>query len=175
MPEGTAIAVADLFYNLPARRKFLKSDAAEAAHVSKIVTQLALCHPRVGFTLTSAGRQVLQCPPARSLADRLFQIYGDRPDLVVVSREAHGIQLTGVVAALADQGPTRGPQHLFVNRRVVQDKTIAHAILRRLQRASGRSAVPKCTCSSRCRSTGSTSTSIPTKAEVRFARPVTGP
>ena len=75
----------DLFYNLPARRKFLKSDAAEAAHVSKIVTQLALCHPAVGVTLTSAGRLVLQCPPAGSLEDRLFQIYGERPDLVAVS------------------------------------------------------------------------------------------
>jgi DNA mismatch repair protein MutL len=135
-PEGTSAAVEDLFFNLPARRKFLKSDAAEAAHVSKIVTQLALCHPAVGMTLTSAGRVVLQCPPARSLEDRLFQIYGDRPDLVAVSREVHGVKLTGVVAALADQGPTRGPQHVFVNRRVVRDKTIAHAILDAYQSAS---------------------------------------
>jgi DNA mismatch repair protein MutL len=135
-PEGTSITVEDLFYNLPARRKFLKSDAAEAAHVSKIVTQLALCHPALGVTLRSAGRLVLQCPPAGSLEDRLFQIYGERPDLVVVSRDAHGLRLRGVVAALADQGPTRGPQHVFVNRRVVRDKTIAHAILDAYQSAS---------------------------------------
>src|SRR5262245_51721761 len=55
-PEGTLVEVADVFYNLPARRKFLKSDAAEAAQISRIVTQLALCYPQVGFTLTSAGR-----------------------------------------------------------------------------------------------------------------------
>ena len=67
-PEGTVVEVNDLFYNLPARRKFLKSDGAESAQVSRIVTQLALAYPEVGFTLTSAGRTVLQCPPAASLA-----------------------------------------------------------------------------------------------------------
>src|SRR5919201_3241194 len=61
--EGTTVEVDDLFYNLPARRKFLKSDAAESAQVSRVVTQLALAHPAVGFTLTSAGRAVLRCPP----------------------------------------------------------------------------------------------------------------
>src|SRR5213594_2366330 len=70
MAEGTIVEVADLFYNLPARRKFLKSDGAESAQVSKIVTQLALCYPEVGFTLTSAGRKVLQCPPVTSLSER---------------------------------------------------------------------------------------------------------
>ena len=55
-PEGTSIEVGDLFYNLPARRKFLKSDAAESAQVSRLVTQLALGYPEVGFTLTSGGR-----------------------------------------------------------------------------------------------------------------------
>src|SRR5262247_2105749 len=58
-PEGTAIEVNDVFYNLPARRKFLKSDAAESAQVSRIVTQLALAYHQVGFALTSAGRVVL--------------------------------------------------------------------------------------------------------------------
>ncbi len=65
--EGTAVEVNDLFYNLPARRKFLKSDAGESAQVSRIVTQLALAYPEIGFTLTSAGRTVIQCPPALSL------------------------------------------------------------------------------------------------------------
>src|SRR5215471_2324318 len=71
--EGTTIDVNDLFYNLPARRKFLKSDGAESAQVSRIVTQLALAHPEIGFTLKSAGRTVLQCPPSASLRDRLYQ------------------------------------------------------------------------------------------------------
>jgi len=127
-PEGTSVEVADLFYNLPARRKFLKADSAESAQISKTVTQLALCYPTVGFTLINGGRTVLSCPPVTSVADRLYQLYGDRPDLVPVERESAGIHIYGFVAALADQGPTRGPQHVFVNRRIVKDKTIAHAI-----------------------------------------------
>ena len=128
MPEGTSIEVGDLFYNLPARRKFLKSDAAEAAQVSRIVTQLALCYPEIGFALTSSGRKVIQCPPVATLRDRLFQLYGDRPDLIEVRREGD-VKVLGYVAALAEQGPTRGPQNVFVNRRIVKDRTIAHAII----------------------------------------------
>jgi DNA mismatch repair protein MutL len=168
-PEGTAMTVEDLFFNLPARRKFLKSDAAEAAHVSKVVTQLALCHPEVGFTLTSGGRQVLQCPPARTLADRLFQIYGDRPDLIPVDRESHGVRLSGVVAALADQGPTRGPQHVFVNRRVVRDKTIAHAVLDAYQAASIKERSPEVHLFLDVPLDRVDVNVHPTKAEVRFA------
>ena len=128
-PEGTMIEVADVFYNLPARRKFLKSDAAEAAQVSRFVTQLALCYPEVGFTLTSSGKKIIAVPPVTSLSDRLYQLYGDRQDLISVDREFGGIRLHGFIAALAEQGPVRGPQHVFVNRRIVKDKTIAHAIL----------------------------------------------
>lgn len=128
-PEGTMIEVGDVFYNLPARRKFLKSDAAEAAQVSRFVTQLALCYPTVGFTLTSSGRKVIAVSPVTGLSDRLYQLYGDRQDLVPVEREFGGVRLHGFIAALAEQGPVRGPQHVFVNRRIVKDRTIAHAIM----------------------------------------------
>jgi DNA mismatch repair protein MutL len=129
MPEGTSIEVADVFYNLPARRKFLKSDGAESAQVSRIVTQLALCYPEVGFTLTSSGRKVLQVPPVGTLRERLYQLYGDRQDLVDVRRSTGDVTLVGYIAALAEQGPTRGPQNVFINRRIVRDRTIAHAII----------------------------------------------
>jgi DNA mismatch repair protein MutL len=129
MPEGTLVDVGDVFYNLPARRKFLKSDAAESAQVSRITTQLALCYPEIGFTLTSSGRKVLQCPPAASLRDRLYQLYGERTDLIDLRRDTGDVKVVGFVAALAEQGPTRGPQHVFVNRRIVKDRTIAHAII----------------------------------------------
>src|SRR6185436_15548169 len=105
--EGTVVEVNDLFYNLPARRKFLKSDGAESAQVSRVTTQLALANPEIGFALTSAGRSVLQCPPAATLRDRLYQIYGDRTDLVEIRKEAGGLKLTGFAAALAEHGPTR--------------------------------------------------------------------
>ena len=129
MPEGTSIEVADLFYNLPARRKFLKSDAAESAQVSRLVTQLALCYPEVGFALVSSGRRVLQCPPVSTLRERLYQLYGERKDLVDLRRDSGDIRLVGFIAALAEQGPTRGPQNIFINRRIVKDRTIAHAII----------------------------------------------
>src|SRR5438034_4292385 len=134
--EGTTVEVNDVFYNLPARRKFLKSDAAESAQVSRIVTQLALAYPEVGFTLTSAGRKVLQCPPALSQRDRLYQVYGERGDLMELRKDAGGMTLTGFIAALAEQGPTRGPQNVFINRRIVKDRTIAHAIIDSYSQAS---------------------------------------
>jgi DNA mismatch repair protein MutL len=127
-PEGTLVAVADLFFNLPARRKFLKADTAESAQVSRLVTQLALGYPEVGFVLKSAGRVLIEAPPAGSTAERFFQLYGDRPDLVPVAKEAAGVSVHGFVAGLGEQGPARGPQHIFVNRRIVRDRTIAHAI-----------------------------------------------
>ena len=129
VPEGTRIDVEDVFYNLPARRKFLKSDQAESAHVSRTVTQLALGAPSIGFTLVSAGRRLLECPPVVELAERLYQLYGEPDDLVRVDKEAAGVRITGYVAGLAETGPRRGPQNIFVNGRMVRDKTIAHAII----------------------------------------------
>ncbi len=127
-PEGTCIEVADLFYNLPARRKFLKSDTAETTQISKLLTQLALGYPEIGFTLMSGPRRLLECPPSRSLGERFFQMFGDRPDLIEIRKEAGGLTIHGYIAALGDQGPVRGNQNVFVNRRIVKDRTIAHAI-----------------------------------------------
>lgn len=127
-PEGTLIEVGELFYNLPARRKFLKADTAESAQISRLVTQMALGYPEVGFTLRSRDRLLIEAPPAGSSEERFYQIYGDRPDLVPVRKQAAGMSVAGFIAALAEQGPVRGPQHVFVNRRLVKDRTIAHAI-----------------------------------------------
>src|SRR5688572_10016962 len=88
--EGTCIEVADLFYNLPARRKFLKSDTAESTQISRLLTQLALGYPEIGWVLTSAGRTLLECPPAASLGERFYQLFGDRPDLIEFRKEAAG-------------------------------------------------------------------------------------
>jgi DNA mismatch repair protein MutL len=167
-PEGTLIEVADLFYNLPARRKFLKSDSAESAQVSRMVTQLALCYPEVGFTLTSAGRKVVQCPPVARLDERLYQIYGDRPDLIEVRRDGGSIRVYGFVAALAESGPTRGPQNVFVNRRVVKDRTIAHAIFDAYSVASNRERSPELHLFIEMPADQVDVNVHPTKAEVRF-------
>jgi DNA mismatch repair protein MutL len=167
-PEGTRVEVNDVFYNLPARRKFLKSDGAESAQVSRVVTQLALAHPAIGFTLTSAGRTVIQCPPSISMRDRLFQLYGERADLLEVRKEAGGVRLSGYVAALAEQGPTRGPQNIFVNRRIVKDKTIAHAIIDAYSQASIKERSPEVHLFLEMAPDAVDVNVHPTKAEVRF-------
>jgi DNA mismatch repair protein MutL len=170
-PEGTLVEVNDLFYNLPARRKFLKSDAAESAQVSRVVGKLALAYPEIGFALTSGGRHVLQCPPAATLRDRFYQLYGERPDLMEIHKEAGGLRLTGYVAALAgqaSQGPTRGPQNLFINRRIVSDRTIAHAIIDAYSVASIKERSPEAHLFIEMAPDAVDVNVHPTKAEVRF-------
>ncbi|MBE3131951.1 MAG: DNA mismatch repair protein MutL, partial [Acidobacteria bacterium] len=167
-PEGTSVEVADLFHNLPARRKFLKADAAESAQVSRVVTQMALANPAVGFTLTSAGRLVLDCPPVRTLAERFYQLYGERPDLVEIRKEASGIRVRGYIAALAEQGPTRGPQHLYVNGRIVKDRTIAHAVIDAYSVASVKERSPEIHLFLEMAPDMVDVNVHPTKAEVRF-------
>ena len=167
VPVGTCIEVRDLFYNLPARRKFLKSDGAESAQVSKILTQFALCYPEVGFTLTSGPRTLLQTPPAATLRDRLYQVYGDRPDLVEVRRDGD-IAISGFIAALAEQGPVRGPQHVFINRRIVKDRTIGHAIIDAYGEASIRERAPEVHLFLEMPPDALDVNVHPTKAEVRF-------
>ncbi len=167
-PEGTAIDVEDLFYNLPARRKFLKSDTAEATQVSRLVTQMALGYPEVGFTLTSGGRRLLECPPAPGLRERFFQLFGDRPDLIEVRKEAGGLTIHGYVAALGDQGPVRGQQNVFVNRRIVKDRTIAHAIIDAYSVATIKERSPEVHLFIRIPPDRVDVNVHPTKAEVRF-------
>jgi DNA mismatch repair protein MutL len=166
--EGTVVEVNDLFYNLPARRKFLKSDGGESAQVSRVVTQLALAYPEAGFTLTSAGRRLLECPPAGSLRDRLYQIYGERNDLIEVDKSAAGVRVSGYAAALTEQGPTRGAQHVFINRRIVKDRTIAHAIIDAYSVASIKERSPEVHLFLEMPPDAVDVNVHPTKAEVRF-------
>jgi len=167
-PEGTLVEVADLFYNLPARRKFLKSDAAETTQISRLVTQLALGYPEVGFMLSSGGRRLVECPPAASLRDRFFQLYGERPDLIEVRKQAGGMTLEGFVASLGDQGPARGPQNIFVNRRIVKDRTIAHAVQQAYSHATIKERSPEVHLFLAVAPMRVDVNVHPTKAEVRF-------
>jgi DNA mismatch repair protein MutL len=175
-PEGTCIEVADLFYNLPARRKFLKSDAAESAQISRLVTQMALGYSEVGFSLTSgpstgsgqAGRKLVECPPANGAGERFFQLFGERLDLIEVRKEAGGLQIHGYIAALGDQGPVRGAQNVFVNRRIVKDRTIAHAISEAYSVATIKERSPEVHLFIRIPPDRVDVNVHPTKAEVRF-------
>ena len=167
-PEGTSIEVGDLFYNLPARRKFLKTDTGEATQVSRVVTQFALGDPEVGFSLTSGPRLMFNWPAVGRFDDRLYQIFGDRPDLVPVGKALTGFSIKGVVAALAEQGPTRGAQNVFVNRRIVKDKTIAHAIIEAYSNVSIKERSPEVHLFLEIPADRIDVNVHPTKAEVRF-------
>ena len=103
-----------------------------------------------------------------TLDDRLYQIYGDRPDLIAVTREGGAIGVHGFVAALAETGPTRGPQNVFVNRRVVKDRTIAHAIFDAYSVASNRERSPEVHLFIEMPPDQVDVNVHPTKAEVRF-------
>jgi DNA mismatch repair protein MutL len=111
---------------------------------------------------------VLECPPASSLRDRLYQVYGERADLLEVKKEAGGLRVFGYVAALADHGPTRGPQNLFVNRRIVKDRTIAHAIIDSYSVASIKERSPEVHLFIEMPPNAVDVNVHPTKAEVRF-------
>src|ERR1051325_2476152 len=75
-PRGTTIVVRDLFFNTPARRKFLRSEATESYHLTNLVTHYALAHPEIAFTLTNNGRETLRVAPAKDLRERAYQIFG---------------------------------------------------------------------------------------------------
>ncbi|HUP40958.1 MAG TPA: DNA mismatch repair endonuclease MutL [Vicinamibacterales bacterium] len=167
-PEGTSIEVGDLFYNLPARRKFLKTDTGEATQVSRVVTQFALGYHEVGFSLTSGPRTAFNWPAVAKFEDRLYQVFGDRPDLVPVGKALTGISIKGFVAALAESGPTRGAQNVFVNRRIVKDKTIAHAIIDAYSNASIKERSPEVHLFLEIPPERIDVNVHPTKAEVRF-------
>ena len=75
-PRGTTIVVRDLFFNTPARRKFLRSEATESFHLTNLVTHYALAHPEISFTLTNNGRETIRVAPAKDLRERAYQIFG---------------------------------------------------------------------------------------------------
>lgn len=129
---GTTISVRDLFYNTPARRKFMRSEATENYHLTSIVTHYALAHPEIAFTLTNNGREVLRVSPARDLRERAFQIFGAGmldSLLPVTGGREFVANITGFVSAPRERRTTRDAQYFFVNQRFVRDKTIAGGLL----------------------------------------------
>jgi DNA mismatch repair protein MutL len=130
-PRGTTIAVRDLFFNVPARRKFLRSEATEVFHLTNLVTHYALAHPEISFTLTSNGRETLRAAPARDLRERAYQIFGEEflnNLLEVNGGQAQIAQVRGYVSAPRDRRTSRDAQFLFVNGRFVRDRLLGRAL-----------------------------------------------
>ena len=129
---GTTISVRDLFYNTPARRKFMRSEATENYHLAGIVTHYALAHPEIAFTLMNNGREVLRVSPARDLRERAFQIFGGQliDSLLPVSGGREFVaKVSGFISAPRERRTNRDGQYFFVNQRFVRDKTIAAGLI----------------------------------------------
>jgi DNA mismatch repair protein MutL len=126
---GTVVNIADLFFNTPARRKFLRSEATEYAHCAEVVRRMALARPDVAFTLTHNGR-VQARYPAQDPHHRIGAVLGDDfvAASVAVNRAAGPLSLVGMAALPAYSKSGREAQYVFVNGRYVRDKVIAHAL-----------------------------------------------
>lgn len=130
-PRGTTLSVRDLFFNVPARRKFLRSEATETFHLTNLVTHYALAHPEIAFGLTTNGREVLRLASAKDLRERAYQIFGSEflDNLLEVSGgHKHVALVSGYVSAPRDRRTSRDAQYLFVNGRFVRDQLIGRAL-----------------------------------------------
>jgi DNA mismatch repair protein MutL len=154
LPRGTTIAVADLFFNTPARRKFLRAESTELAHVAALVTHYALVHPEMHFELLSATHTVVSAPPVARTSERIYQLFGKDTlaQLLPVAAEAPlqhaglpepppwkkdpaepvrnpgALRLTGFYSKPELQKLNRNSIYIFVNKRLIRDRLLLHAI-----------------------------------------------
>jgi DNA mismatch repair protein MutL len=148
LPAGTTISVADLFYCVPARKKFLKSDSTELGHIASLVTHYALANPDKQFILTTPTQEIINCPPVEKFADRIYQLFGRQAmeELVEIpptsaafraaiteleletGEESATLTVRGFTSRPDVQRPNRNGIYIFVNRRLVRDRLILHAI-----------------------------------------------
>lgn len=154
LPRGTTISVSDLFFNTPARRKFLRAEATELSHVTALVTHYALVHPEKHFELISASHTLVSAPPVSRTAERVYQIFGKETleALLPVAAEAQleraglpepppwkqdpdepkrqpgQIRLTGFYSKPELQKLNRNSIYIFVNKRLIRDRLLLHAV-----------------------------------------------
>jgi DNA mismatch repair protein MutL len=148
LPAGTSISVADIFYCVPARRKFLKSETTELGHIASLVTHYALAHPDCQFLLKTPTQEILNCTPVEKLSERVYQIFGRQalselteipltegpvrgaitePPLEAEERGAT-LRVSGFTSRPEVQRTNRNGIYIFVNRRLVRDRLLLHAI-----------------------------------------------
>ena len=128
-PDGTTIIVRDLFFNTPARMKFMKSDTVEGGRVSAAVQLQALAHPEVSFTYLRDGKQVLSTPGSGNLEDAVYCVYGrECAKMVKVESRWENYSLTGFVSKPSDARPSRNLQTFFVNDRPVKSRLLIAAL-----------------------------------------------
>jgi DNA mismatch repair protein MutL len=129
LASGTTVEVEDLYFNTPARRKFLKSEATEFARCDEAFSRIALSRPQVAFSLSHNGRRSAHLPP-EGLRERAARVIGAdfAPAAVEVRAESARVRMSGLLAPPGFTRASRDAQYLFVNGRFVRDKVVAHAI-----------------------------------------------
>ncbi|HEX6896907.1 MAG TPA: DNA mismatch repair endonuclease MutL [Bryobacteraceae bacterium] len=142
-PPGTTITVRDLFYNVPARKKFLRSDQTELAHIASLATHYSLAHPQKSFQLRHGPSELLDVTPVETLRERVYQVFGGQTldeliDLETVERDLDVVEaeertqrvfsLRGFVSAPQIQKLNRNSIFLFVNGRLIRDRLLLHAL-----------------------------------------------
>jgi DNA mismatch repair protein MutL len=148
LAAGTTVTVRDLFYNVPARKKFLRSEQTELAHIAALVTHYSLAHPEKTFTLRNGVNELLSAPPVGDLRDRVYQVFGSRvvnelvelpsseselrpasaPDSDDEDSSVRRYRLRGYVSRPQYQKLNRNSIFLFVNNRLIRDRLLMHAV-----------------------------------------------
>src|SRR3984885_11193812 len=156
LPLGTSITIRDLFFNIPARKKFLRSESTELSHIASLVTHYALAHPKKHFELHSSTNALLVAPPVDGHRERVYQVFGKEtldqliplaavqplervglpqpppwrrdPDDEPEKREPGGMRLHGFVSKPEIQKLNRNSIYIFVNERLIRDRLIQHAL-----------------------------------------------
>jgi DNA mismatch repair protein MutL len=132
-PQGTTVEVRDLFYNTPARRKFLKTEKTEFAHIESLLQKLALSRFHIGFTLTHNQKEILKLKPASSVAEQEYRVAGICGtefinNAVKIDVAASGLHLTGWVSLPTFSRSQADMQFFYVNGRLIRDKLVSHAV-----------------------------------------------
>ncbi|MBW6462472.1 MAG: DNA mismatch repair endonuclease MutL [DPANN group archaeon] len=129
-PKGTSISVSDIFFNTPARKKYMKSDAVELEHIIDIVTRYALFNTKVHFRFLSEGREILSTPGTDDLLSNIRNIYGKETEKNVfgVDSSVEGIDVSGFVSKPALTRGTKDHQSVFVNGRYIKNKIVTDSV-----------------------------------------------
>ncbi|HHT9155863.1 MAG TPA: DNA mismatch repair endonuclease MutL [Candidatus Tripitaka sp. YC43] len=129
-PGGTQVEVRELFYNVPARRKFLKATPSEMASISEVLTRLALSHPEVHFTLTHNQREVFNLPPASTIKERIAAFFGQdfAKELLPINSREPTLEVSGYIKPPAQNHGNARMQYIFLNGRHIREGNVSHAI-----------------------------------------------
>jgi len=127
---GTTVKVSDLFFNIPARKKYLKSDATELAHITDVVTKMALAYPQVHFILVHEANELINTPPTDDKLENIALLFGKdlARDLLWVQDIGNDLKISGYISRPSLNRSTAGHQYLFVNGRCVSNKAISAAV-----------------------------------------------